>query len=219
MIRLLLVDDQSLVRQGLKAMLSLEEDLEIVGTAENGEEAISLVETLQPDVILMDVRMPVMNGATATKIICDRYPQIKILVLSTYDDDKDVTDAIRAGAKGYLLKDMPSEELVNAIRAVNHGYAQLAPGLLERVINQQVPATPKREFPSQLPPGFAELTPRELEIAKLVAVGSTNQEIADQLYISQSTVKTHINSIFNRLNIKNRAQLAIYANSVFGSQN
>lgn len=213
MIRLLLVDDQSLVRQGLKAMLSLETDLEIVGTAENGEEAVTLVETLQPDVILMDVRMPVMNGATATKIICDRYPNMKILVLSTYDDDRDVTDAIRAGAKGYLLKDMPSEELVNAIRCVNSGYAQLAPGLLERVINQ---SNQSHHSFSQIPTAFAELTPRELDVAKLVAVGSTNQEIAQQLYICESTVKTHINSIFNRLNIKNRSQLAIYANSALG---
>lgn len=211
MIRLLLVDDQSLVRQGLKAMLSLESDLEIVGMAENGEEAIAQVEKLQPDVVLMDVRMPVMNGATATRIICEKFPQVKVLVLSTYDDDHDVNEAIRSGAKGYLLKDMPSEELVNAIRSVHRGYAQLAPGLLERVIMQKQ-AQPTA--PQPVHPALTSLTPRELDVAKLVAVGATNQEIAQQLFISESTVKTHINSIFNRLNIKNRAQLAIYANSV-----
>lgn len=210
MIRLLLVDDQSLVRQGLKAMLSLESDLEIIGMAENGEEAISQVEILQPDVVLMDVRMPVMNGSTATKIICDRFPNIKILVLSTYDDDRDVSSAIRAGAKGYLLKDMPSEQLVDAIRCINSGYAQLAPGLLERVVNQTVPA-----YTPEIPSTLALLTPRELDVARLVRVGATNQEIAKELFISESTVKTHVNSIFNRLNIKNRAQLAIYASSVF----
>jgi DNA-binding NarL/FixJ family response regulator len=210
MIRLLLVDDQSLVRQGLKAMLSLEPDLEVIGMAENGEEAISLYETLQPDVVLMDVRMPVMNGSTATRIICEKFKGAKILVLSTYDEDRDVSDAIRAGAKGYLLKDMPSEELVNAIRCINSGYTQLAPGLLERVINPK-PADKSETTPSVL----AELTPRELDVARLVAIGATNQEIATKLFISESTVKTHINSIFNRLNLKNRSQLAIYANGVF----
>ncbi|BAZ16886.1 LuxR family two component transcriptional regulator [Calothrix sp. NIES-4071] len=209
MIRLLLVDDQSLVRQGLKAMLSLEPDLEIVGMAENGEEAVNAVETLQPDVVLMDVRMPVMNGSTATRIISQKFPNIKILVLSTYDEDRDVSDAIKAGAKGYLLKDMPSDELVNAIRCINSGYAQLAPGLLERVIN------PKVNSPEPVSTALSELTPRELDVARLVAIGATNQEIATKLFISESTVKTHINSIFNRLNLKNRAQLAIYANGVF----
>ncbi len=211
MIRLLLVDDQSLVRQGLKAMLSLEPDLDIVGLADNGEAAIAQVEALQPHVVLMDVRMPVMNGSTATRIICERFPNTKVLVLSTYDDDHDVAQAIRAGAKGYLLKDMPSEELVYAIRCIHRGYTQLAPGLLERIVNQQkMPPNPSESVPM-----LAELTPRELDVTRLVALGATNQEIAQQLFIAESTVKSHINSIFNRLNLKNRSQLAIYANSVF----
>lgn len=208
-IRLLLVDDQSLVRQGLSAMLSLEPDLEIIGSADNGEAAIALLtadEPLQPDVILMDVRMPVMNGATATRTICDRFPDAKILMLSTYDEDRDVADAIRAGAKGYLLKDMPSEELANAIRAVHRGYAQLAPGLLQRLANPP-------ESPPELPPEFEHLTPRELDVARLVAIGASNQEIAARLFITENTVKTHLNNIFNRLNLKNRSQLAICVNS------
>ncbi len=212
MIRVLLVDDQSLVRQGLKAMLSIEPDLEIIGMAENGEEAVSLFETLQPDVVLMDVRMPVMNGSTATRQICEKFPNAKVLVLSTYDEDRDVSDAIRAGAKGYLLKDMPSDELVNAIRCINSGYAQLAPGLLERVINPKLTNTTETTNKE-----LSKLTPRELDVAKLVAIGATNQEIATKLFISECTVKTHINSIFNRLNLKNRAQLAIYANGAFAS--
>lgn len=211
MIRLLLVDDQSLVRQGLKAMLSLESDLEIVGMAENGEVAIAQVEALQPDVILMDVRMPVMNGTTATRNICAQFPHTKVLVLSTYDEDRDVKEAIRAGAKGYLLKDMPSEELAHAIRCVHRGYTQLAPGLLERVITQE---ETKPSLTESVPDALSTLTPRELDVARLVGMGTTNQQIAQQLYISESTVKTHINSIFNRLNLKNRSQLAIYANSV-----
>lgn len=205
-IRLLLVDDQILVRQGLQAMLSLEPDLEIVGTAENGETAIAQVTALQPDVVLMDVRMPIMNGTTATQILCEQVPGIKILVLSTYDEDQDVTAALQAGAKGYLLKDMPSDELANAIRSIHRGYTQLAPGLLERLTIASPSSAPK---PIQLE--FAQLTPRELDVAKLVAIGATNQEIAQQLFISESTVKTHLNNIFVRLNLKNRSQLAIFA--------
>lgn len=210
MISILIVDDQSLVSQGLKAILSLESDLEIVGIAENGEEAVVGVENLKPDIVLMDLRMPVMNGSSATRIICERFPHTKVLVLSTYDDDCDVSEAIRAGAKGYLLKDMPADELVNAIRAIYNGYSQLASGILERLVSQTtVKFKPKESVNSAL----KLLTPRELEVARLVAVGATNQEIAKELFISESTVKTHINSIFNRLNFKNRAQLAIYANS------
>ena len=215
MIRLLLIDDQSLVRQGLKAILSLEPDIEVVGTGENGEEAIAIIEQLAiadsapPDIVLMDLRMPVMNGTTATRIICERFPYIKVLVLSTYDDDRDVSEAIRVGAKGYLLKDMPSDELVNAIRSINSGYTQLAPGLLERVVSQIAPKS------LSISPALAQLTPRELDVARLVAIGATNQEIAQKLFISESTVKTHINSIFNRLSLKNRSQLAICINSGF----
>lgn len=205
-IRLLLVDDQILVRQGLQAMLSLEPDLEIVGTAENGETAIAQVTALQPDVVLMDVRMPIMNGTTATQILCEQVPGIKILVLSTYDEDQDVTAALQAGAKGYLLKDMPSDELANAIRSIHRGYTQLAPGLLERLTIASPSSAPK-----PIPTEFAQLTPRELDVAKLVAIGATNQEIAQQLFISESTVKTHLNNIFVRLNLKNRSQLAIFA--------
>ncbi|NJN10559.1 MAG: response regulator transcription factor [Richelia sp. RM2_1_2] len=214
MIRLLLIDDQSLVRQGLKAILSLEPDIEVVGTGENGEEAIAIIElaiadSAPPDIVLMDLRMPVMNGTTATRIICERFPHIKVLVLSTYDDDRDVREAIRVGAKGYLLKDMPSNELVNAIRSINSGYTQLAPGLLQRVVSQIAQTSPS------ISPALAQLTPRELDVARLVAIGATNQEIATKLFISESTVKTHINSIFNRLSLKNRSQLAICINSGF----
>lgn len=202
-IQLLLVDDQTLVLQGLKAMLSLEPDLEIVGTAENGETAIAQFGRLQPDVILMDIRMPVIDGVTATQILCRKAPNVKILILSTYDEDQDVANAIRSGAKGYLLKDMPSEELADAIRSIHRGYSQLAPGILERIASQN----------PEIPPEFSELTARELDVARFVAIGATNQEIAQKLFISESTVKTHLNNIFNRLNLKNRSQLAIFANS------
>ncbi|MBE9109874.1 response regulator transcription factor [Nodosilinea sp. LEGE 07298] len=213
MIRLLLVDDQSLICQGLKAMLSLEDDLEVVGIAHNGEQALAEIEALCPDVVLMDVRMPVMDGRETTRIICQQYPQVKVLVLSTFDDSQYIADAIRAGAKGYLLKDMPSEELAQAIRAVYQGYAQLGPGLLEKFAETVAAseAVAKTELPT-----MPHLTPREQEVLQLIGLGHTNRDIAQSLYISEGTVKTHVTHLFNRLNLRNRAQLAIYANTVCG---
>jgi DNA-binding NarL/FixJ family response regulator len=218
MIHLLLVDDQSLVCQGLKAMLELESDFQVVGTAENGEAAIRQVAELQPDVVLMDVRMPTMDGREATRLICDRYPNTKVLVLSTFDDDQYIADAIRAGAKGYLLKDMPSEELAYAIRFVYRGYTQLGPGLMEKLVVNA--ATPASEVTQQTPASseLTQLTPREHEVLNLVRLGVTNREIGEQLHISEGTVKTHITHLLSRLNLKNRSQLAIYAHSIFSTQ-
>ncbi len=210
MIRLLLVDDQDLICQGLKAMLSLEADLEIVGTANNGQVALEQAVALQPDVVLMDLRMPVMDGREATRTIAQQYPHIKVLVLSTFDDDQYVADAMRAGAKGYLLKDMPSEELAQAIRFVQLGYSQLAPGLMEKLMAQ--PASPT---PALIPAAaIVHLTPREQEVLNLIGAGSTNRDIAQQLFISEGTVKTHVTHLLSRLGLRNRAQLAIYAHSV-----
>ena len=214
MIRLLLVDDESLIREGIKAMLSCESDLQVVGTADNGVTAIQQVEALQPDVVLMDIRMPEMDGREATQAITQRFPNIKVLVLSTFADDRYIADSIRVGAKGYLLKDMPSEELAGVIRFVHVGYTQLAPGLLEKLLAQ----TPSPNLnDSQSAPAVASLTPRERDILRLIGTGATNREIAQQLFISEGTVKSYITSIFNRLNMKNRAQLAVYANSVVWS--
>ncbi len=211
MIRLLLVDDQALICQGLKAMLSLEADLEVIGTASNGQMALEQVAALQPDVVLMDVRMPVMDGREATRTISQQYPQTKVLVLSTFDDDQYIADAMRAGAKGYLLKDMPSEELAQAIRFVYLGYTQLAPGLMEKLVANlpKAAASSKPELPSEL----AYLTPREKEVLHLIGAGSTNRDIAQALFISEGTVKTHVTHLLSRLNLRNRAQLAIYAHS------
>jgi DNA-binding NarL/FixJ family response regulator len=213
MISLLLVDDQNLIREGLKAMLELEPDLRVIGTADNGKTALEQVEALQPDVVLMDVRMPVMDGREATRLICDRFPNTKVLVLSTFDDDQYISDAMRAGAKGYLLKDMPSEELAQAIRLLYCGYTQFAPGLFEKLMNHT--AEVETAASKQNAEALAHLTPREQDVLALIADGSTNRDIALKLHISEGTVKSHVTHLLTRLNLRNRAQLAIYAHSTF----
>lgn len=210
MIRVLLVDDQNLIRQGLKALLELEPDLQVVGEGENGQSAIALVETLQPDIVLMDIRMPVMDGVAATREICQQFPATKVLVLTTFDDDQYVAEALRYGAMGYLLKDTPSEELAAAIRSVHKGYTQLGPGLVEKIIAKVPTAAPPPPSP---PPSWDELTPREQEVLQLIAKGASNREIAQLLYISEGTVKNHVTNILNRLNLRDRTQAAIFANS------
>jgi DNA-binding NarL/FixJ family response regulator len=211
MIRLLLVDDQHLIRQGLKALLELEPDLEIVGEAENGQRAIQMVESLKPNVVLMDVRMPIMDGVAATREICQRFPSTKVLVLTTFDDDEYISESLRFGAAGYLLKDTPSEELAAAIRMVQKGYTQLAPGLVEKMIAKVPAPAPTKTI--NLPPGLNELTPREKEVLRLIAAGASNREIARSLYITEGTVKNHVTNILNRLGLRDRTQAAIFANT------
>jgi DNA-binding NarL/FixJ family response regulator len=211
MTRLLLVDDQELVCQGLRAMLNLEPDIQVVGVANNGQVAIQQVEALQPDVILMDIRMPVMDGREATRIICQRFPEIKVLVVSTFDEDDYIAHSIKAGAKGYLLKDMPVEELAQAIRLVDRGYSQMGPGLMEKMFDGMV--SDQNDIETERPE-LVELTAREIDVLNLIGSGCTNREIAQQLYIAEGTVKSHVTHILNRLNLRNRSQIAIYANSV-----
>jgi DNA-binding NarL/FixJ family response regulator len=213
MIRVLLVDDQSIIRQGLKALLELESDLTVIADAENGQIAIEKVKTLQasaqgPDVVLMDIRMPVMDGVAATREICQRFPASKVLVLTTFDDDTYVAEALCVGAMGYLLKDTPSEELAAAIRSVHKGYTQLGPGIFQKVL-AKVPEISSAPMPSNL----AELTLREQDVLRLIASGASNREIAQQLYITEGTVKNHVTNILGRLGLRDRTQAAIYANS------
>jgi DNA-binding NarL/FixJ family response regulator len=205
MIRLLLVDDEPLIRRGLKALLSVESDLQIVAEADNGQLAIQAVEQFQPDLVLMDVRMPIMDGVAATQVICDRFPQTKVLVLTTFAEDEYIVQALRYGAVGYLLKGTVSEDLVQAIHSAHKGFMQLGPGVSRQVLTQLTPIpTP--------PPELAALTPREQEILQLIAQGTSNREIAAALYISEKTVKNHITSILGRLNLRDRTQAAIWAN-------
>jgi DNA-binding NarL/FixJ family response regulator len=211
MIRLLLVDDQELVCQGLQAMLNLEPDIEVVGSANNGQIAIQQVEALQPDVVLMDIRMPIMDGREATRIIGQKFADTKVLVVSTFDEDDYIAHAIKAGAKGYLLKDMPVEELAQAIRLVYRGYSQMGPGLMEKMLDGILDSNVTKTEGNK--PELTELTSREVEVLSLVGTGCTNREIAKELYITEGTVKTHVTHILNRLNLRNRSQIAIYANS------
>lgn len=206
MIRVLLVDDQSIIRQGLKVLLELEPDLEIVGEADNGQTAIELVDSLQPDVVLMDIRMPIMDGVAATQAINERSNRPNVLVLTTFNDDEYVAAALKYGAMGYLLKDTPSDELAAAIRAIYKGYTQLGPGLVNKILSSANP-TPAP------PPLWDELTPREQEVLRLIAKGDSNREIAQTLYISEGTVKNHVTNILQRLNLRDRTQAAILANS------
>jgi DNA-binding NarL/FixJ family response regulator len=210
-IRLLLVDDQLIIRQGLRSLLEAKPDLEVIGEAENGQQAIAQVETLQPDVVLMDVRMPIMDGVAATRLICQQFSQTKVLVLTTFDDDEYVSQAMRLGARGYLLKDTHSDDLATAIRAVHKGYTQMGPGLLEKAIAPPPPSTPQQ--PTRLPPELAGLTAREREVLALIVSGASNREIAEALYISERTVKNHITSILSQLHLRDRTQAAMFASA------
>ncbi len=210
MIRILLVDDQAIIRLGIKSLLESQSDFNIVGEAENGKEAITQVEILQPDVILMDVRMPTMDGVAATGAICQQFTDVKGLILTTFDDDEYVSEAMRLGAKGYLLKDTPLQPLANAIRSVYAGHTHLGPGLLEKIITP-IPDSIPNSLPAPLE--FAELTPREKDVLRLIASGANNREIAQSLFIAERTVKNHVTNILMQLNLRDRTQAAIFANS------
>jgi len=210
MIRVLLVDDQLIIRQGLASLLGTKSDIQVVGDAENGQIALRQVELLQPDVVLMDIRMPIMDGVTAIQQMNQRFPNVNVLVLTTFDDDEYVLKAMRYGAKGYLLKDTLSDELAAAIRSVHKGYTHMGPGLFEKTLAAPAIST---TLPT-LPPEFAGLTPRELEVLELIAQGASNREIAKILSISERTVKNHMSSILSRLNLRDRTQAALLASMV-----
>jgi DNA-binding NarL/FixJ family response regulator len=206
MIRILLADDQVLFRQGLAYLLSLEEDLEIIGEASNGKEVITLAQQLEPDVILMDIRMPVLDGIVATRDIHQQYPQIQILVLTTFDEDEDVFRALSVGAAGYLLKNTPSAQLASAIRMVHQGYSQLGPTIALKVFSQINLPIPKSELEPDL-----LFNDRERSVLKLLAEGNSNREIAQQLHFTEGTVKNYISRILSQLGVRDRVQAALWA--------
>ena len=213
MIRVLLADDQSIVREGLSSLLQTQPDLEVVAEAENGKVAVERSLCLNPDVVLMDIRMPVMDGVAAIRTLIEQMPEIKILVLTTFDDDEYVAQAMACGARGYLLKDTPSAELAQAIRAVDKGYTQMSPGLFTKVFAHP---SEKESTEIEIPKELAELTAREKEVLQLIAAGYSNREIAAELYIAERTVKNHVNSILRSLNLRDRTQAAIFANKYLG---
>ncbi len=191
-IRVLIADDHPVVRTGLRGMLQTQSDIEVVGEAETGAQAVSLAGRLEPDVVLMDLQMPDLDGVSATQQICTRFSQIHVLVLTTYDTDADITRAIGAGAIGYLLKDTPREDLFRAIRAASRGESVLAPSVASRMMERI------------RGPGDLTLSAREIEVLAQVADGNTNQEIANALFISRATVKTHLVHIFSKLGVDDR---------------
>lgn len=206
-IRVLVVDDQRLVREGIASLLGLQEGIEVVGTAVDGQEAVEKATVLAPDVILMDVRMPVMDGIAATAAIRRTLPDCRVLMLTTFDDEEYIIRSLQAGAMGYLLKDIPAGDLAQAIKLTYAGIFQLSPSVAGKLVGQ-LSARGKAEL-SSAPP--ADLTERELEVLRLLARGATNREIAEALMVSEGTVKNHVSNILGRLGLRDRVQAAIYA--------
>jgi NarL family two-component system response regulator LiaR len=212
-IKVLVVDDHAVVRQGLRTFLELQDDppvlpIEVVGEAANGVEAVDLARRLQPDVVLLDLVMPEMDGIEATSRILEDSPLSRVIILTSFGDEDKVFPAIRAGAQGYLLKDIAPNDLVQSVRAVYLGQVQLHPDIARKLMS----AVATQEEPgSRAPTSIGELTERELEVLRLIAEGLNNREIADKLVISDKTVKTHVSSILSKLHLGDRTQAAIYA--------
>jgi DNA-binding NarL/FixJ family response regulator len=209
-IRVLLVDDQALFREGLTTLLSLYEDIQVVGQVTNGQEAVETAARIQPDVVLMDVRMPVMDGVRATSVLKKTLPKCRVIVLTTFDDDEYIFDALCMGAVGYLLKDVASSQLVAAIRAAARGESILEPSVAAKVIAEF------SRVSSMVPPAqrgqlVEPLSERELEILSLISTGASNKEIASQLFIAEGTVKNHVTHILGKLDVRDRTQAALKA--------
>ena len=204
-IRVLLVDDQSMVRAGLLMLLAKEPDIEVVAEAENGLEAVAKAARVNPEVVLMDIRMPVLNGVEATRRILEADELARVLILTTFDPDEYVYEAIRAGASGFLLKDVEPEELVDAIRVVAAGNALLGATVTQRLLERFAGSSPAQS------PSLDVLTEREIDILRLVAQGMSNAEIADRLVVGETTVKSHVSSILRKLRVRDRVQAVIAA--------
>ena len=209
-IRVLLVDDQALFREGLETLLSVHKDIQVVGQASNGQEAVEVAAKVQPHVVLMDVRMPVLDGVRATRLLKQSLPKCRVIVLTTFDDDEYVFDALHAGAAGYLLKDVASARLVEAIRATARGESILEPSVAAKVIAEFTRVS-RMVPPAQMEQLVEPLSERELEILALIARGHSNKEIASQLFIAEGTVKNHVTHILGKLGVRDRTQAALKA--------
>ncbi len=208
-VRVLIADDQPLFRRGLWVVLGTDDRIEVVAEAENGEEAIARAVELVPDVILMDVRMPRVNGIEAARVISQQVPTTKIIMLTVSDEEDDLYEAIKAGATGYLLKEISVEQVAEAIQAVVQGHSLITPSMASKLLTEFQKLSTRTEGAAQLP--SPTLTPRELEVLKLVAKGMSNREIGDQLFISENTVKNHIRNILEKLHLHSRMEAVIYA--------
>ena len=207
-VRVLLADDQALVRAGFRMILDAEEDIEVVGEAEDGAEAVRAARALRPDVVLMDIRMPNLDGLEATRqVMAERAGEVRVLILTTFDLNEYVYEALRSGASGFLLKDAPAEQLIAGIRVVAEGEALLAPSITRRLIEEFA----RGGGPAAPPPGLDELTPRELDVFKQVARGLSNAEIASELIVSETTVKTHVARMLMKLGLRDRVQAVVLA--------
>jgi DNA-binding NarL/FixJ family response regulator len=204
--KVIICDDQAIVRDGLEMLLKLERDIEVVGVADDGATAVELVEKKKPDLVLMDLKMPVMNGVEAIRQIKAKHPDVKVLVLTTYDDDEWVFDAIQAGASGYLLKDTPRDEVVKAVRGTVTGKVYVDPSVAGKVLRQ---ASSRQTQPATLI--TSKLTDREIEVLRLIARGLSNTDIADRLFLSEGTVRNHVSSILAKLGVADRTQAAVIA--------
>jgi DNA-binding NarL/FixJ family response regulator len=216
MIRVLIVDDKLMTRQGLQTLLELEPDLEVVGLGKNGVEAIALVGEVNPDVVLMDLKMPLMDGQESTRRIVQQYPHCRVLMLTSFEQEPQILGAFKAGAKGYLLKD--GDELAQTIRSVYHGYVQMSPGVWEKVMGRMAIALPSSVDGAAGEPdmgAFEALTAREQEVLRAIGRGLSNREIAAELFLSESTVRTHISNMLNRLGLGDRVELNGYAEAIF----
>ncbi|PZD74751.1 Response regulator protein VraR [Acaryochloris thomasi RCC1774] len=207
-VRVLLVDDEAIVRYGLKAVARCTAEIEIVGEACDGEDAIAKAKSLQPDVVLMDISMPLMNGVAATGHICRALPGVKIMILTTHDDVQHLTEAMQQGAVGYLLKNTPPEDFVQSIQSAYKGYMQFGPGLGQKLLQQRQPVTRQTQLDK-----LVDVTPREQDVLKLICEGASNREIAQALHITEKTVKNHVSSILSQVGVKSRTQLAIWVNN------
>lgn len=204
--KILVCDDQAVIRDGLEMLLNLEKDIQVIATAQDGAEAVELAAQKKPDLILMDLKMPGTNGIEATRQIHARFPDIKVLVLTTYDDDEWVFDAIRAGASGYLLKDTPREKIIEAIRGTVAGRSFVDPAVAGKLLNQ---VASNQTQPASLLTD--KLTERETDVLRLIAKGFTNGEIANQLHLSEGTVRNHVSAILEKLGVSDRTQAAVIA--------
>lgn len=211
MIRVLLVDDQSMLRMGFRLILQAEPDIEVIGEAGDGEAGVSMSAALQPDVVLMDIRMPGMNGIEATSLIAATNASARILILTTFDLDEYVIAGLKAGASGFLLKDAPPADLLAAIRTVASGESVLAPTATRRLIDQLVPLLPDQEQQTRQAAVIETLTEREHEVFMLIAAGRSNREIATDLYLSEGTVKVHVGRILAKLGLRDRVQAVVLA--------